>query len=117
MITREEKFFMVRWIDSPGAHRVPPPASLDDLRGPPATDPPTLPSPICGPVAPWKVYRLDSRSDAIRWVETILANAVRMADYQDYLSADLLYRTWPALSLPPAVRERWETTHPELEQG
>jgi hypothetical protein len=54
-------------------------------------------------------------ADMRRWLyQTVLREAGRLEDLTAYLDGDTLIALWPALFLPPGVRQAWEDQHPIL---
>jgi hypothetical protein len=45
---------------------------------------------------------------------TVLMEASTVADLTAWLDRDVLIELWPALYLPPFVRDAWQRRHPEL---
>jgi hypothetical protein len=51
----------------------------------------------------------------LRWTyETVLREAVSVAELQRWLDGPTLARLWPDLHLPASVRQAWQQRHPDL---
>jgi hypothetical protein len=59
-------------------------------------------------------YDLAIETAARSLYQVVLREAHTEAEIETYLNADLLHRLWASLTLPGAVREFWEATHPTL---
>jgi hypothetical protein len=63
---------------------------------------------------PRRRYDLGTETAARSLYQVVLREARAEDEIETYLNADLLRRLWPTLTLPRAVRESWQTTHPAL---
>jgi hypothetical protein len=59
-------------------------------------------------------YDLGTETAARSLYQVVLREAHTETEIETYLNAGLLRRFWPSLTLPRAVREFWEATHPIL---
>jgi hypothetical protein len=56
-----------------------------------------------------------SRPAVLRWTyETVLREAVSVAELERWLDGPTLVRLWPDLYLPAVVRQAWQQRHPDL---
>jgi hypothetical protein len=84
---------------------------LSRLRGPLVG---TVALPVTLDWTPRSGYDL-SRPAAVRSLyQVVLREARTEADIEKYLNADVLISVWGSLTLPAAVRQFWEETHPGL---
>ena len=87
------------------------PASLADLRGP-VSGVATLDRWL-----DWSgesTYDLTDAGDLQVMYQTVLNQAVTVADLCRWLDGDTLRRTWPRLWLPTRLRALWQARFPEL---
>ncbi|WP_085066372.1 hypothetical protein [Catenuloplanes japonicus] len=85
--------------------------SLADLHGP-ATGSVTLPIHLDWSGSP--EYDLNDSARMVDYYRTVLIEATKPSDLDDYLDRAVLVELWPSLWLPPELRTAWEQRFPEL---
>jgi hypothetical protein len=87
-------------------------ANLADLHGP-VTGKVTLPLRLYWS-PPGRVFDLDDPDLLLAMYETVLGEAIREDELEEWLNGERLAAVWSDLYLPRGLRRSWEERHPQL---